>query len=379
MKIAYITTYDFSAPGGVRNHIIELAHQMMHRGHEVTILAPASGDFTPMARIRFIRLAVFPSAGKTGFIPPHLLVGLSVIFRLNRLLNEEHFDLIHLHEPLLPPLCLSVLFHKKTPIIATFHTYYEKGQPMYRLCRPFFNRLLKNLRGRITVSEASRSYIHQYFPYDYNIIPNGVNLAKFSTPRPRLPQLTPGFFNLLFIGHAQFRRKGLRYMLEAYHLLKEDYPQLRLIIAGTHWAGRSKPKILDERSERDVLYLGTVSEEDLISLYQSADIFCAPSTGNESFGMVLIEAMAAGAAIVASSIKGYADVVKHGVEGHLVEPKDSLALAHGIKTLIDDPYYRERLVTHAREGVVRYGWERLGRLTLNYYKDILGAIYLKTP
>ena len=357
MKIALITTYDFAIPGGVRNHIIELANALTHQGYCVKVIAPSSHPLIDPGVEHFIQIAKFPSAAKTGFIPPHLLLSLNVIPRLRRVLNQEKFDLIHVHEPLLPPLCLSLLFYKRTPIIATFHTYYEKGQPMYRVLQPVFNRLLKRLKDRIVVSEPAKAYIHQYFPYDYKIIPNGVNIKKYSRPIAPVAELTPGYFNVLFIGHAQFRRKGLKYLLEAFRLLKADYPKLRLVIAGTKWSGRHQPKALDTTDLKDIIYLGTVTENQLIGLYQQADIFCAPSTGNESFGMVLIEAMAAGAPIVATRIEGYARVVQHGLDAHLVEPKDSQALAVGLKHVIDDKAYRERLVNQARLNVKRYDWE----------------------
>ena len=370
MKIALMMTYDFAIPGGVRNHIIELANELTLLGHTVKVIAPSSRQLTDAGVEHFIQMGHFPSAAKTWFIPPHLLLSLSVIFRLRQILDTEKFDLIHVHEPLLPPLCLSVLFYKKTPLIATFHTYYEKGQPMYRLFKPIFNFLLKRLKGRITVSEPAKSYIEQYFPYDYKVIPNGVNIKKFSTPVRILPEITPGYFNLLFIGHAQFRRKGLRYMLKAFGILKSEYPQLRLIIAGTKWSGRSQAKDLDASDLHDVVYLGTVSEAQLISLYQHADIFCAPSTGNESFGMVLIEDMAAGVPIVASRIEGYARVVTHGVDAHLVEPKSSLALADGVRLLIEDKSYREKLSRTGNSYVGKFEWSRLVLEIDTYYRKV---------
>ena len=372
MKIAFIATYDFAIPGGVKNHVCDLASALRNQGNSVYVIAPSSNPAITSKIPNFIQIARFPSAAKTGSIPPHFLINPAVIPRLQKLLKSEAFDLVHIHEPLIPPLCLSTLLHKKTPLFATFHTYNENGQFAYKLFRPLFNSWLKRLAGRIAVSIPAKNYIEAYFPYDYRIIPNGVCLEKFSNTSAVSPQLTPGYFNLLFVGHAQFKRKGLRYMLEAYRILKKEYPQLRLIIAGTKWAGRSQPIELDDTDLADILYLGTVSDAELASLYRSVDVFCAPSIGDESFGMVLTEAMASGAPIVTTNINGYASVVSDDKDALLVPPKDSHALAAAIKRLIDDPALRQRLVEQGQVTVQRYSWNIVANDIMNYYKERLG-------
>jgi phosphatidyl-myo-inositol alpha-mannosyltransferase len=371
MKIAFISTYDFAIPGGVKNHICHLANELTNLGNSVYIIAPSSSISITSTVPNFIQVTHFPSAERTGFIPPHILLNPSTIKRLQRVLNSERFDLVHVHEPLIPPLCLSTLFHKKTPLFATFHTYYEKGQPLYRLFRPILNSWLNRLQGRIAVSIPAKTYIEQYFPYDYKIIPNGINLDKFSLPSSPLPYLEPDYFNLLFVGHAQFKRKGLIYLLEAYRTLKKEYPQLRLIVTGTKWAGATPPVALDHIDAQDVMYLGTVSDEDLIRLYQTVDIFCAPSIGNESFGIVLIEAMAAGVPIVTTKIDGYMSVVTDNHDAVLVPPKDSNALARAIKQLIDNPELRQRLSTQGKITVQRYDWKNLAKEVMTYYDEKL--------
>lgn len=367
MKIAYLATYDFAIPGGVKNHICNLSQELTELGHDVSILGPSSHPEITAKIPNFLQVAEFPSASKTGPIPPHILIGFRAIPRLQSLLASGKFDLIHVHEPLVPPLCLSAIRHKGTPLFATFHTYYEHGQPLYRMFQPVLNGWLKNLKGRIAVSIPAKDYIARYFPYDYKIIPNGVNLERFAVKRKPLPALSPGYFNLLFVGHAQFKRKGLRYMLEAYRILKKEHANLRLIIAGTKWEGRNRPPELDDSDLNDILYLGTVSDDDLISLYQNVDLFCAPSTGRESFGIVLIEAMAAGAPIVSTNIDGYSMVATHEHDALLVPPKNSVALAGGINRLIQDPVLRERLVNQGKQTVQKYSWKILAQDVLNYY------------
>jgi phosphatidylinositol alpha-mannosyltransferase len=373
MKIGFVATYDFAIPGGVKNHICNLAHELTEQGHEVSIIAPSSQSSITSKIPNFMQVAEFPSASKTGAIPPHILLGLRAIPRLQALLNDASFDLIHIHEPLVPPLCLSAIRYKKTPLFATFHTYYEHGQPLYRLFQPILNSWLKNLKGRIAVSVPAKRYIEQYFPYDYKIIPNGINLERFSTPRSAHPQINPDYFNLLFVGHAQFKRKGLRYMLEAYRILKPEFPKLRLLIAGTKWAGRNQPPELEDSDLQDIVYLGTVSDDELIELYKSADVFCAPSTGRESFGIVLIEAMAAGIPIVTTNINGYSTVATHEHDALMVPPKNGLAFAQAIKRMMQDPALRERLAHQGHTTVQRYSWKILATEIVAYYHQQLNS------
>lgn len=367
MKIALITTYDFASPGGVRNHIYHLAKELKRSNHEVTIFAPSSENNATQSFDNFISIGKFPITSKLFRIPPHLLISPIIIFRLKKILNEANFDIIHIHEPLLPPLCLSVLFHKNTPLVATFHTYYERGQPFYRLFRPLFTRWLRNLKGRIAVSIPARKYIEQYFPYDYEVIPNGVDVNLFALPSEKKVNLSPGYFDLLFVGHAQFKRKGLRYLLQAFLQLKEKYPMLRLLIVGANWAGHTKPVELQDKNFKDVTYLGTVSEDELISLYHQAKIFCAPSLGNESFGIVLLEAMAAGIPIVATNIEGYARVLHHEQDALLVTPKDVNELVKAIERLIDNPDLREQLSQQGQLTVQHYSWEKVAGQIMDYY------------
>lgn len=373
MKIAFVSTYDFAIPGGVKNHICYLAQALSCQGHTAVILAPSSQPKITNSIQNFIQVARFPYATKTGPVPPHLLLNPLSMLGLQKILNKLAFDLVHIHEPLIPLLCLSVLLHKKTPLFATFHTYYENGQPLYRIFRPILNKWLQRLHGRITVSKSARAYIANYFPYEYKIIPNGVDIEKFSNPVSSsiLTKLAPGYFNLLFVGHAQFKRKGLLYMLESYRILKKKYPQLRLIIAGAKWAGAGQPAELNNIDLPDIHYLGTVDEMELIALYQTVDIFCAPSIKNESFGMVLIEAMAAGTPIVTTNINGYMEVVQDGYNALVVPAKNSHAFAQAIQQLIENPALRQSLVNHGKSSVKHYAWHKIAKAVINYYLEKL--------
>ena len=370
MKIAFVAPYDFSIPGGVKNHVCGLTGNLNTRGHNVSILGVSSTKQTPDVP-NFIRLGEFPNARKNSFAP-HWRVSPFVTKKLHATLKAERFDIIHIHEPLIPPLCLSTLLCTHTPLFATFHTYYEKGQVLYGMFKPFFKILLKRLHGRITVSRSAKEYINHYFPYDYKIIPNGIDLNKFSQSSINLRiNDNSKKFNILFVGHQKFGRKGLRYLIEAYQSLKAEYPFLCLTIVGANWFGAKQNFCAAALQQDDISFLGMVSDDELVRLYQSANVLCAPSTGNESFGIVLLEAMAAGVPIVSTSINGYANVIQNEQNALIVPPKDSIKLAAAIKRLIENPLLSQQLVRQANMTVQQYSWDRIADDIMAYYLEKL--------
>jgi phosphatidylinositol alpha-mannosyltransferase len=370
MKIAFLAPYDFSIPGGVKNHVCGLASNLIEKGHNVSILGVSSQQYLPEVP-NFIRLAEFPKARRFSFAP-HWRVSPLTAHKLHATLKQERYDLVHIHEPLIPPLCLSTLFCSHTPLFATFHTYYEKGQILYGMFRPIFTKLLQRLQGRITVSQSGLQYINQYFPYDYKVIPNGIDVDKFTRSSDDLRKVgNKDKFQLLFVGHQKFGRKGLKYLLEAYQSLKIEYPFLSLTIVGANWFGADQHQFSIDLAKLDISFLGMVTDAELVSLYQTADIFCAPSIGNESFGIVLLEAMAAGIPIVSTAINGYANVVQHEYNALIVPPKDSHSLAAAIKRVIEYPLLREKLVRQAKATVQQYAWDHITQEILAYYTEKL--------
>ncbi|TMF02321.1 MAG: glycosyltransferase family 4 protein [Chloroflexi bacterium] len=327
MKLALVSPYDFAYPGGVTEHVAHLAEQFSARGHEVHIVAPSSDDETepfvaldaPVHRIG--RVVSIPANGSVA----RITLSLRSYLQAKRLLQEQQFDLIHLHEPMMPALPLTVLRHSSSANIGTFHAFrntpltYFYGKP---ILRPFF----RKLHGHIAVSSAARDFVGEYFPADYRVIPNGIDFPRFNARHPRLEQLSDGRPTVLFVGRLE-KRKGLKFLLRAWPMVLERQPNARLVVVG-----RGRPLEGYRRfaarqgwSASDVLFAGYVPAEDLPRYYQSSDVFCAPNTGQESFGIVLLEAMAAGAPIVASDIPGYRDVVSDGEQGLLVEPLVRLA------------------------------------------------------
>jgi phosphatidyl-myo-inositol alpha-mannosyltransferase len=374
MKLGLVSPYDFAYPGGVTEHVANLAEQFSSRGHDVHIVAPSSDDESEpedlhQARIHRIgRVVSIPANGSVA----RITVSLRAYLQAKRLLQEEQFDLIHLHEPMMPALPLTVLRHSNTTNIGTFHAF--RNTPLtYFYSKPFLQPFFRKLHGHIAVSSAAREFVGEYFPADYRIIPNGIDFGRFNQPHAPLEELgADDRPTVLFVGRLE-KRKGLRFLLRAWPLVLQRHPEARLIVVG-----RGRPLEGYKRfaarqgwSPDDVKFAGYVASEDLPRYYQACDVFCAPNTGQESFGIVLLEAMAAGAPIVASAIAGYRDVVDDGEQGFLVEPKNSGAIADAVSRLLGNP---EQRATMRRAGQMKaqgYDWPRVATQVLDYYVDVL--------
>jgi phosphatidylinositol alpha-mannosyltransferase len=372
MKIALVSPYDFAHPGGVCNHIANLAQKFTQMGHEVRIIAPASkavttfGDrFIPIGRPR--PLPVSGSIARITLSP-------WLSSRIKPVLERENFDITHLHEPLMPMLCTTVLRLSKTPTIGTFHA--SGGKPWYDFGTPIGKLLLKRwfrrLDARIAVSPPALEYVSKYFPGEYNIIPNGVDTKHFSPDVTPIEEFNDGKLNILFIGRLE-KRKGLDYLLEAYQQIKPEMPDSRLIVVGPGIRLRRKyEKRVRKNNLKDVFFIGYAAYQDLPRYYKTADIVCCPATGWESFGIVLIEAMAVGKPIIASDIHGYNSVLTHGAEGLLVSPKNSKELAKALIYLSDNAPLRHQMGEKGKLTARKYSWENIAQKILEQYMRILG-------
>ena len=366
LKVGFISPYDHAFHGGVASHITMLSAQFREWGHSVKIIAPCSSperitdeDFVPMGRP-----VPVPSGGSIA------RVSFSIWLRprIKQFLRQESFDVIHLHEPfagVVPLSVLSLANSVESVSVATFHTY--RGTRLYgiggkRIVMPLFRRL----QGRIAVSESAFQFVSRHFPGDYQIIPNGINVDEFADADP-IPQLMDGKINLLFLGRLE-KRKGLRYLLGAYSKLKWDWPELRLIVVGPGKPDDESYRIMSERNLQDVLFVGNVSDHEKARYFKSAHIYCSPATGRESFGIVLLEAMASGTPVVATDIAGFAGVVSHGDNGLLVPPKKEEELADAILTLLRDPGLRTRLAVSGVARADEFRWERVAAKVIDYYQ-----------
>ncbi|HET7141999.1 MAG TPA: glycosyltransferase family 4 protein [Candidatus Limnocylindria bacterium] len=365
LKVGIVTPYGYPHPGGVNDHVRHTYEAMRRLGHDVWIITSKYGKqrTTEGHVIRLGTGFAFPANGSMG------RVTLSWRFKqqARELLAERRFDVLHFHEPLVPFLSPTMLDQSDTVNVATFHAF-GGFSPSYWIGKRFAHRLVDKLDGRIAVSGAARHFISRYFPGDYTIIPNGVDLDRFADAEP-FEELRDGTINILFVGRFE-ERKGLIHLLKAYHRLRKRHVDARLLVIGSGPKAREYRRYVGLRGVRDVEFLGRVSDDDKARYFASADIFCSPATGQESFGVVLLEAMAAGVPIVASDIHGYKNVLQRGVQGLLVEPRNHRALAAALYTLSNDADLRHRLGDAGRARAPEYSWDRVTERIVDFYHDV---------
>jgi len=366
LKLALVCPYDYAYPGGVAIHVANLYEQYKEMGHDVRIITPYSGPSSSIGSKDIIPIGKpvpIPSGGSVARVTISPVLAPPV----RTILDRERFDVIHIHEPLCSTLTLTILNLSKAINVGTFHACHRKPRG-YQIVSPFMMGLFKKLHGKIAVSEPAKEFVSKYFPGEYQVIPNGINVARFSTPRPLIEGLSDGKLNILFVGRPE-KRKGLTYLLEAYRKVKRQVPLSRLIVVGpgTERYDSEARKLGLE----DAVFTGYVDNDMLPSYYQSADIFCSPATGGESFGIILLEAMAASKPIVASAISGYASVMSDGVQGILVPPKDKEALAGALIKLLSDPDLRQQMGAKGRIRAEECDWPNVADRVNQYYVSLI--------
>ena len=371
MKIALVSPYDFAFPGGVTVHIEQLAQEFIRQGHETWIIAPSSQPANTLPVDRFVRLGV-PVPVPAGGSVARLSLSPWLLRNVRELLERERFDVVHVHEPLTPLLPWLVLHSSKTINIGTFHAYHDQSR-IYPWAAPSLRHWFRKLHGRIAVSPLAKMFVERHFPGDYRVIPNGIDLNRYQQDAQPFPQYLDGKINVLFVGRME-KRKGLKYLLMAYSRLKWQFPNLRLLVVGPGTPDKDSFRVLGEHSLRDVEFVGGVSQEDLVRYYKTADIFCSPATGRESFGIVLLEAMASGTPIVASRLKGFQTVLEEGMQGLMAPPKDDVALADALRQMIQDPTMRSAMGAFGERRAYEFRWERVAGLVLDYYESVRAEV-----
>ncbi len=364
LKIGIVSPYGYPHPGGVNEHVRFTYEAMSRLGHDVWIITSKYGRERE-SEGHIIRLGTGWAAPANGSVG-RVTLGLRFKHQAREILEEQRFDVLHFHEPLVPFLSPTMLDASETVNVATFHAF-GGFSPSYWIGSKFAGRLADKLDGRIAVSGAARHFISRYFPGEYRIIPNGVDLERFQTAEP-YEELRDGTMNILFVGRLE-ERKGLIHLLQAYHRLRKRKVDARLLVVGSGPKLREYRRFVGLRGIRDVEFLGRVSDEQKVRYFASADIYCAPNTGQESFGIVLLEAMAAGVPIVASDIHGFKNVVQRNVQGLLVEPRNPRALAAALYALSRNADMRHDMGEAGRERAPEFSWERVTERIVDFYYE----------
>jgi phosphatidyl-myo-inositol alpha-mannosyltransferase len=371
MKIGLVSPYDYAVPGGVGEHISALDAKFREMGHNTIILTPNSNDGREEHHDNVISLGRVTPLRINGSTA-RITLSMWLTHRVRQILREEQFDVLHIHEPLMPALPLTALRCSETITVGTFHAHGQSyaSNLGYLVGKTIVKRRVRKLHGRIAVSNTAQRFVGSYFPGDYTVIPNGIDLEWWQRPAKPLERFADGRPNVLFLGRLE-NRKGLKYLIRAFQQVRQEVPGARLIVAGD---GRLRAGferyVWRHDLEADVFFTGYIAAEERPRYFASADVFCAPSTGQESFGIVLLEAMACGKPIVASNIDGYRDVVTNRREGMLVPVKDEDALAGALVELLSNPVRRQEMAERGRQTVQQYSWSRVAKWILDYYGEV---------
>jgi phosphatidylinositol alpha-mannosyltransferase len=365
MKIGIVCPYTWAVPGGVQQHIRDLAEALIEFGHSVSVISPADDD-TPLPEY------VVP-AGRAVPVPyngsvARLAFGPLSANRVRRWVKEGNFDVLHVHEPAAPSLSLLACWVASGPIVATMHTANARSRVMHA-AYPALQSALEKINGRIAVSEAARTTLVEHLGGDAVLIPNGVATRRYAAAEP-LPGWPGSGGAIGFLGRMDESRKGLAVLLRAFEVLGAEREGLRLLIAGPGDAEDVLERVPAPLRGRVVL-LGQVSEQDKVRMLHSVDVFCAPNTGGESFGIVLAEAMAAGAPIVASDLDAFRRVLQGGRAGELFTTGDAADLARATRRLLDDPERRAKLSAAATSAVSAYDWSVVARDVVSVYETVV--------
>ena len=366
MKIGLVTPYVYPLPGGVNEHVRFLYENLRLRGHDVRIITSSHGlqRSSEGDVIRIGKGFSVPSNGSVGTIT----ISPRYVSQVKQVLERERFDLLHFHEPFVPFLSLVVLRQSTSVNVATFHAY-AGFSPAMELGSKLLPGYASRLHGRIAVSAAARHFVDRFFPGDYKVIPNGVDVGRFQRAVP-IARWQDGTPNVLFVGRLE-DRKGLPHLLKAFRLIRKSGIECRLLVVGSGPQEREARRYVLTRGLQSVEFLGRVSDAEKAQLYKTADVFVSPATGRESFGIVLLEAMAAGAPIVCSDIHGYKGVVHRDQQAILVPPHDAKALAAGIAELLADPELRARMSASGRARAEQFSWERVTAKVEEYYNFVI--------
>jgi phosphatidylinositol alpha-mannosyltransferase len=366
VKIGLVSPYVYPLPGGVTQHVRYLYENLRLRGHDVRIITSSHGlqRASEGDIIRIGKGFSMPVNGSVGTIT----LSPRFVSQVRAMLEREQFDVLHFHEPFVPFLSPIILRLSTSVNIATFHAY-GGFSPSYEFGSKVMKGEAARLHGRIAVSGAAKHFIDRYFPGEYKVIPNGVDVERFQRAVP-IARWQDGTRNLLFVGRHE-PRKGLLDLLKGYRILRKTGCECRLLVVGTGPLGREARRYVATRRLRGVEFLGRVTDEEKAQLFRTADVYVSPATGGESFGIVLLEAMAAGTPIVASDIHGYKGVVRRGREALLVQPRTPKEIAGAVARLLNDDELRAEMSAAGVQRAREFSWERVTAKVDAYYGVVI--------
>ncbi|MCG5471978.1 glycosyltransferase family 4 protein [Micromonospora sp. LAH09] len=372
MRIGIVCPYSFDVPGGVQNHVMDLAEALISLGHEVSVLAPADED-SPLP-------AYVVSAGRAVPLPyngsvARIAFGPVSTARVRRWLTNGDFDVLHVHEPLTLSLSLLAVLSARGPVVATFHTAMTRSRVL-AAAQGVLQIVLERITARIAVSALARKVQVEHMDGGAVEIPNGVAVAKFADaePLPGWPgECVPGTGGTLgFLGRFTEARKGFPVLRDAFVALAATRPGLRLLVAGPGDPDDLYDQFPTDLHER-VTFLGLVTEPDKARMLRSVHLYVAPNTGGESFGMILTEALAAGTTVVASDLDAFRRVLDGGRAGRLFPTGDPVGLRDALAELLDDPAGRTALTACGDQVVANFDWPVVARRVLEVYAAAIEA------
>lgn len=351
MRVGLVCPYSLTLPGGVQGQALGLGEALRRQGVDARVLGPCDGP-PPDATVTPLGNSV-PTAGNGSFAP--IAPDPAAALRTIRALRDEEFDVVHIHEPLVPGPALTALMFSDSPLVATFHR--SGGSRGYRAVRPLARWTSDRVAVRAAVSVQAATTARHVFGGDYEVLWNGIDDVAYERARPWAKDGP----TIMFLGRHE-PRKGLNVLIEAMSRLG---PEARLWVAGegpetAHLRART-------RADRRIEWLGLVPEADKLRRLRAADVFCAPSTEGESFGVVLLEGMAASCAVVASDLAGYRAVARPGIDGLLVAPRDPVALAGALRTALAGGPDVAAMVGSARERAGEFSFDTLAGRYLELY------------
>lgn len=362
MNIGIACPYSWDVPGGVGFHIRDLAEELIARGHSVSVIAPSEeNEALPDYVVPVGASVAIPYNGSVA----RLSFGPRVNRAVRRWLREGNFDVLHVHEPFVPSVSMLALMSAECPVVSTHHTAMDRSRA-FDLFSPVLRPILEKIQARIAVSQEARRTTVQYLGGDAFIIPNGVYTADFEVPRDARFTGTPDSPTFGFLGRLDEPRKGLPVLAAAAPLILRDYPQARFFVAGKGDEEAAR-QLFGEAAAR-VTFLGPVSDADKAAMLASVDLYVAPNTGGESFGIILIEAMSAGGFVLASDIPAFRAVLGGGTFGDHFANEDPEDLARAAVAALRDPQRRARVAQAGQAEAQRYDWSTVASQVFAVYE-----------